>query len=167
MRGEPDSCARAHVADQSFEHHHARAVTDELVRENPKSTLALNVIAPLTRATIELQRGNPAQAIELLRPTLPYEAAPVSSFRLNWIRGQAYLQLKQGAQAAAEFQKIIDHRGWDVTSPLWPLAHLGQARATVLEGQYRKSEADVRRILPVVERRERRSARADRGEEGV
>ena len=36
--------------------------------------------------------------------------------------------------AAAEFQRIIDHRGWDVLSPLWPLAHVGLARAEVLQG---------------------------------
>ena len=72
--------------------------------------------------------------------TILYEAAPASSFRPNWIRGQAYLQLKQGAQAAAEFQKIIDHRGWDVTSPLWPLAHLGLARAAVMQGEAAKAK---------------------------
>ena len=117
----------------------AQSLTDELVRENPKNTLILSVIAPLTRATIELQRGNPAKAIELLQPTIQYEAAAASSFRPNWIRAQAYLQLKQGAQAAAEFQKIIDHRGWDVTSPLWPLAHLGLARAATLQGDTTKA----------------------------
>jgi serine/threonine protein kinase/predicted Zn-dependent protease len=118
----------------------AQTLTSELVRENPQSTLILSVVAPLTRATIELQRGNPAQAIELLQPAIPYEAAPASWFRPNWIRGQAYLQLKQGAQAAAEFQRIIDHRGWDVTSPLWPLAHLGLARAAVLQGDAAKAK---------------------------
>ncbi|MBS1808038.1 MAG: protein kinase [Acidobacteria bacterium] len=117
-----------------------QSLTDELMRENPKNTLILNVIAPLTHATIELQRGNPAKAIELLQPTIQYEAAPASAFRPNWIRGQAYLQLKQGAKAAAEFQKIIDHRGWDVTSPLWPLAHLGLARAAVLQSDATKAK---------------------------
>jgi tetratricopeptide (TPR) repeat protein len=103
--------------------------------------LILSVIAPLTRATIELQRGAPARAIELLQPAIPYEASPISSlFRPNWIRGRAYLQLKQGAEAAAEFQKIIDHRGWDVPSPLWPLAHLGLARAAVFQGDTTKAK---------------------------
>ena len=45
------------------------------------------------------------------------------TFRPTWLRGQAYLQAKNGALAAAEFQRIIEHRGWDVLSPLWPLAH--------------------------------------------
>jgi DNA-binding winged helix-turn-helix (wHTH) protein len=76
---------------------------------------------------------------ELLQPAIPYEAASFSSFRPNWIRGRAYLQLKQGAAAAAEFQKIIDHRGWDAPSPLWPLAHLGLARAAALQGDAARS----------------------------
>lgn len=118
----------------------ATALADELLQKHPQDTMAKFLWRPLTLATIELQRGNPAQAIELLQPAIPYEAAPASSFRPNWIRGQAYLQLKQGAQAAAEFQKIIDHRGWDVTSPLWPLAHLGLARAALLQGDEVKAK---------------------------
>jgi eukaryotic-like serine/threonine-protein kinase len=54
------------------------------------------------------------------------------------MRGQAQLQAKDGALAAAEFQKIIEHRGWDVLSPLWPLAHLGLARAAALQGDAEK-----------------------------
>jgi hypothetical protein len=41
--------------------------------------------------------------------------------------------------AAAEFQRIIDHRGWDVLSPLWPMAHLGLARAAALQGDVPKA----------------------------
>lgn len=117
----------------------AQALTDELVRENPQNTLVLSVVAPLTRATIELQRGHPDKALELLQPTSLYEASAAASLRPNWIRGQAYLQLKRGAVAAAQFQKIIDHRGWDVTSPLWPFAHLGLARAAALQGDAAKA----------------------------
>jgi len=117
----------------------AQSLTDQLVRENPKNSLIRFVWEPLTRATIELQRQAPEKAIQSLQTATQYEASPASSFRINWIRGQAYLQLKKGAEAAAEFQKIIDHRGWDVTSPLWPLAHLGLARAAVLQGDANKA----------------------------
>ena len=51
-----------------------------------------------------------------------------------YTRGQAYLKLRKGAEAAAEFQKILDHRGWDPISYLYPLAHLGLARAAALTG---------------------------------
>jgi len=49
------------------------------------------------------------------------------------------LEAKNGALAASEFQKIIEHRGWDALSPLWPLASLGLARAAALQGDVAKS----------------------------
>ena len=59
-----------------------------------------------------------------------------------YARGLAYLQMKSGRDAAAEFQKIIDHRGLAALTPLYPLSHLGLARAYALAGdlpQARKS----------------------------
>jgi hypothetical protein len=99
-----------------------------------------SVWLPLIRATVELKRGSaagPEKAIQLLQPARQYEAA--TSFRPGWMRGQAHLRAKNGALAASEFQKIIEHRGWDVLSPLWPLAHLGLARAAALQGDVVKS----------------------------
>jgi hypothetical protein len=49
------------------------------------------------------------------------------------------LQLKQVAEAAAEFQKILDHRGYAPLSPLYPLAHLGLARVAALSGDTARS----------------------------
>ena len=99
-----------------------------------------SVWLPLIRATLELKRGSaagPDKAVQLLQPARQYEAAIF--FKPMWVRGQAHLQAKNGARAAAEFQKIIEHRGWDVLSPLWPLAHLGLARAAALQGDVAKS----------------------------
>jgi eukaryotic-like serine/threonine-protein kinase len=56
-----------------------------------------------------LQRGNAAGAIEQLQTTTPYGAA--AEFWPEYLRGEAYLKLKQGTEAAMEFQKILDHRG--------------------------------------------------------
>lgn len=64
---------------------------------------------PQTKAAIELHRGNPAQAIELLETTIPYDG--VGRFWPNYLRGLAYLRLGSAAEAMAEFQKILDHRG--------------------------------------------------------
>ena len=55
------------------------------------------------------------------------------------MRGQAYLQLKKLPEATAEFQKIIAHRGWEPTSMLWSLAHLGLARAAALNNDVAQS----------------------------
>ena len=92
---------------------------------------------PTIRATIELRRNNPAQAIDLFEGTKQYEAA--AKFWPPYVRGQAYLKLGRGAEAAPEFQKILDHRGWDPLSPLYPLAQLGLARAAVLTGDSEKA----------------------------
>ncbi len=109
------------------------ALADELAQKLPEHTLNNGVWLPTIRAAIELKRNQPDKAIQWLETARQYDAAYTIHFRSAWLRAQAYLQLKQGAQAAAEFQKIIDQRGWDVTSPLWPLAHLGLARAAVLQ----------------------------------
>ena len=117
----------------------AQSLSDELAHRLPQDTMHKSVWIPLVSATLELKRGSvagPDKAIQLLQPARQYEAA--LSFRPTWLRGQAYLQAKNGALAAAEFQRIIEHRGWDVLSPLWPLAHLGLARAATLQGDISK-----------------------------
>jgi tetratricopeptide (TPR) repeat protein len=85
---------------------------------------------PQIRAAMEFGRGQPAKAIELLRSVAPYERAfPFAVY----LRGLAFLRLKQGGEAAAEFQKIVDHRGanW---GPMYPLSYLGLARGAALAG---------------------------------
>jgi predicted Zn-dependent protease len=93
---------------------------------------------PVVRAAIALRGARPEQAIELLEPARAYEAG--AQFWPNYLRGRAWLDLRRGAEGAAEFQKIIDHRGWDPTSLVWPLAHLGLARAAALTGDAQKSQ---------------------------
>jgi eukaryotic-like serine/threonine-protein kinase len=110
----------------------AQTITDELIRRFPKDTLLNKVSLPLVQARLELHRGNPAQAIQFLAATKPYERYAL--FEIADLRGQVYLRQQRGADAAAEFQKILDNRGWQTTSPLYPLAHLGLARAAVLQG---------------------------------
>ena len=123
----------------------AQSLADDFSKKFPLDTIHNSVWLPIIHATVELKRGGPEspRAVEFLPPSKQYE--PALSFRPTWIRGLAYLQSKNGALAASEFQKIIDHRGWDIVSPLWPLAHLGQARAAALRGDMataRKSYED-------------------------
>ena len=53
----------------------------------------------------------------------------------QYYRGLAYLALGSAKEAAAQFQKLIDNRGSIATSPYWPLAHLGLARANALQAR--------------------------------
>ena len=64
-----------------------------------------------------MERKNPARSIELLQVAAPYELGMLSRSALNsclypsYVRAEAYLSPQQGPAAAAEFQKILDHRG--------------------------------------------------------
>ena len=92
---------------------------------------------PTIRAEIELNRSNPAKAIELLEPCSPYELG--AGLRPAYVRGRAYLRNGPGGAAATEFQKILDHRNFMRNDVLVPLAHLGLARAYALIGDTVKS----------------------------
>jgi tetratricopeptide (TPR) repeat protein len=110
----------------------AQSFADELVKQYPKDTLINSIWLPVVRAQIELSRGNYPQAIHLLQPASRYENA--SFFWVPYLLGQAYLRQRSGAEAAAEFQKIINHRGIAPAHTLYPLAYLGLARASSLTG---------------------------------
>lgn len=110
----------------------AQNLTGDLAAKTPNDTLWKNVWRPLIEATLDLNRNDARGALDLLQQTDDY--APIGFFNLAWMSGQAYLHLKQGPNAAREFQKIIDHRERNPLSPFWPLAHLGLARASALAG---------------------------------
>jgi tetratricopeptide (TPR) repeat protein len=112
----------------------AEALAADLDKKNPLETYAQKIDIPQIRARMELQRGNGAKAVELLRAAEGIEFGYVGQGVPVYVRGLAYLQQKQGAQAAAEFQKILDHRGALGASPYMALARLGLARASALSG---------------------------------
>jgi tetratricopeptide (TPR) repeat protein len=116
----------------------AEALIAELDAENVANTLIQAVYLPTLRATVDLQRDNPAGTVELLESTATYERAYPG---VPYLRGEAYVAMGDGPAAAREFQKIIEN---PVVAPLWPthsLAHLQIARAHALAGD----EAAARR----------------------
>jgi serine/threonine protein kinase/tetratricopeptide (TPR) repeat protein len=125
----------------------AQSLLDELQKRFPKDTATVGVLVPMTRAAIEMNRGNTTQAIEILRPAGRFELGNVAGFWLTYVRGEIYLRQKAGNEAAADFQKILDHRGIEPTSPLYPLAHLGLARASVLSGDTAKARKEYQDFL--------------------
>jgi tetratricopeptide (TPR) repeat protein len=64
-----------------------------------------------------------------------------------YVRGEAYLATRQGSAAAAEFQKILDHRNLVVSDPIGSLAHLQIGRAWALAGNLEKARAAYRDFL--------------------
>jgi hypothetical protein len=122
----------------------AQQLADELAKESPDDTLLNKADLAVIRATLALQRNQPAQAIAQLESDIPYQfgAGPRSAgYEPFAIRAEAYLRTHDGTNAAAEYQKILDHRGLDPVSPLYSLAHLGLGRAYALQGDNAKAKS--------------------------
>ena len=96
---------------------HAQSLADDLAKRFPQDTVVQSVWLPTIRAQIETGRKNAARSIELLQAAAPYELGMLSGSATNsclypvYVRAEAYLSAQQGRAAAAEFQKILDHRG--------------------------------------------------------
>jgi eukaryotic-like serine/threonine-protein kinase len=123
----------------------AEKMIADLAKENPTDTVLNNAQLAVARAALELQRKQPARAVEALEPARRYELAggpiaPVDFWPL-YLRGEAYLDLHDPAKALVEYQKIADHRGLSPTSPLYVLARLGTARAYAQQGDSNKARA--------------------------
>jgi len=127
----------------------AQALTEELNKRFPEATTVQFNYLPTVRAKVALNRGNPSEALEMLRAALPYELGETTfSGEYTWnglypvfVRGEAYLAAYQGSEAAVEFQKILDHRGIAWNSPIAALAHLQLGRAYVMQGDTAKAGA--------------------------
>ncbi len=128
--------ARAGDASQS------QKLIEQLAREFPTDTLQNSVWLPVARATNLIRANQAGQAIDTLEAAAPYEFGSPPSGALYWpmyVRGEAYLRLRNGAKAATEYQKILDHRGVAPNSPLHTLALLGLGRAYALQGDSTKA----------------------------
>jgi tetratricopeptide (TPR) repeat protein len=110
----------------------AERIVQEVAKDFPLDTLLNSVSIPSVRAIIEIKRHNPARAIALLEVARPYD---LIDYGVMYFRGEAHLQARDGAKAAAEYQKILDHRGIDPLDPVYSLARLGLGRALALQGQ--------------------------------
>jgi eukaryotic-like serine/threonine-protein kinase len=126
---------------------HAQAIADDLSRRFPDDTLLRDVWDPCVTALTALNRKAPEQAITALQTATPYEMGGIPGMFPVYVRGLAYLQAKRGADAAAEFQKIVDHRGISPVDPLHSYAKLGLARAYVMTGDSAKAKAAYQDFL--------------------
>jgi class 3 adenylate cyclase/tetratricopeptide (TPR) repeat protein len=136
------------------------AMANDLAKRFPLDTLINSYWLPTIRAAIALKSNNSSHgagakaALDLLDAAAPYElGAPASwpegngSLYPVFVRGQAYLQLDRGKEAAAEFQKFLDHRGVVTNCPLGALARLNLARALALEGEMPKARTAYQDFL--------------------
>lgn len=133
---------------------HAQGLANDLQKRFPEDTVVRFNYLPTLRAQIELAvPKNGTRAVQALAPTLPYELGVPGSvtFWTNlypvYVRGEAYLSAGQGAQAAGEFQKILDWPGVVVNEPIGALAYLGLARGYALQGDTAKARAAYQDFL--------------------
>ena len=132
----------------------AKQMADDLAERFPLNTVINHYWLPAIYASIEIKRGNPAKAIDLLQAAQPYElGSPLPQFEVGgslypvYLRGLAYLSLQKGAEAAAEFRKFLDHRGVAVNCPLSALARLQLGRAYVLSGDSIKARGSYQEFF--------------------
>jgi DNA-binding winged helix-turn-helix (wHTH) protein len=115
----------------------AGKLADEVSAERPEDTLVQHYFIPTIRAAIKLRQHDPAAAIDLLRGTAKYDLAFTGLWDYMYpayIRGLAYLELGDGQSAAAQFQKLIDNRGFTVRHVIGPLAWLQLGRGQKMMG---------------------------------
>jgi tetratricopeptide (TPR) repeat protein len=133
----------------------SQTLANDLESRFPEDTSVRFSYLPALRALLALNHSDPAKAIELLQIAVPYELGEprpsiqglFGTFYPIYVRGEAYLAARQGAEAAAEFQKILDHRGIVVSDPIGALARLQLGRALVLSGDMIKAKTAYQAFL--------------------
>ena len=133
----------------------AQTLANDLDERFGEDTSVRFAYLPDIRALVALNRRSPSTALDLLESAAPYELGqPRSSIHGYfgalypiYARGLAYLSAHQGAQAAVEFQRILDHRGIVVSDPIGALARLQLSRAFVLAGDKAKARSAYQDFL--------------------
>jgi eukaryotic-like serine/threonine-protein kinase len=130
----------------------AEKLAIELEKAYPPDSLIRSYWVSSIYASLELSRNNPAQAVGLLQAASNVELSteflfPGATMYPAYVRGLAYLALRQGSEAAAEFQRILEHRGLVANCPLGALARLGLARAYALQRDESKAYAAYQDFL--------------------
>ncbi len=119
----------------------AETIISALGRRFPNDTILHQVATSAVLALGAMNRKMPEKAIAQLEVARPYELGNNQGLFPLYVRGLAYLQAKRGPEAAAEFQRIVDHRGIAATVPEHSLAKLGLGRAWAVAGDPAKARA--------------------------
>ena len=131
-----------------------KELANDLNKRFPEDTIVQFNYLPTLRARLALNKGNASEAVENLRVAAPYELGVSTNGPFNWsamypvfVRGEAFLAARQRNEAAPQFQKILDYPGVVVNQPIAALAHLGLARAYLLQGDTAKAKAAYQDFL--------------------
>jgi tetratricopeptide (TPR) repeat protein len=143
-------CLAALVLARAGDTTQPQKLAERLNKDFSHNTIVQGYWLPSIRAAIELHANNFTKTIEILHDAEPYEYGQTSILAMMYpvyVRGQAYLLAGHGREAAAEFEKMIEHPGLLLNSPLGALARLGLARAYALQGDTAKARAAYKDFL--------------------
>ena len=139
----------------------AHKIEADLEKRYPEDTSVQFSYLPALRALEALNQGDPAKALEMTQAAAPYDlAVPGTAFYTGaffgalypvYVRGLAYSRMGRHREAAAEFQKILDHPGIMLNDPIGPMARLQLARALSASGDRAKSAAVYKDLLAALE----------------
>ena len=128
----------------------AQRLAAGLEKRFPEDTAVQFEYLPTLHALFALAHGAPPDAISRLQKAAPYDFAMPGTaffgFRMfgglypSYVRGQAFLSAGRGEEAAAEFQKVLSHRGIVLADPVGALAHLQLGRAYKVSGDIVKAK---------------------------
>jgi tetratricopeptide (TPR) repeat protein len=133
----------------------SRALADDLEKNFPEDTSVQYMYLPTLRALFSLNADDAAAAIQSLQTASRFDLA-LGGVGFNgffgalypiYVRGEAYLAAHQPANAAAEFQRIIDHRSIVLVDPMDAMARLQLARALALSGDTVKAKGAYQNLL--------------------
>jgi tetratricopeptide (TPR) repeat protein len=136
----------------------AHEIAEDLERQYPEDTSVQFSYLPAVKALDLLNRGDAVKALELTQVATPYDlAVPGTAYFTGasffgalypvYLRGLAYSRMGRDGEAAAEFQKILDHPGMMLSDPMGPMARLQLARALSASGDRVKSTTVYKDLL--------------------
>jgi serine/threonine protein kinase len=131
----------------------AKALTEDLSKTYPTNTMLKLYWLPTINAAVELEKGDSSRAFLELEAAAPYELGGAGTY-INYVypayvRGQAYLQAHNGPAAAAEFLKLLEHRGIVGNFVTGALAHLQIGRAYAMAGDTAKAKAAYQEFFTI------------------
>jgi len=115
----------------------AQKAADTLRREFPSHTLLQRYYLPVIEGAVKLESNDPAGAIEALRPAAKYELTAwpaLPPLYSAYLAGLAFLRVRDGQSATAEFHKVLAHPGLVGRWAIGAMARLQLARAEHLSG---------------------------------
>jgi ATP/maltotriose-dependent transcriptional regulator MalT len=145
LENSPDvAILSAEIAALAGNEAQARHWMEDVSRRRPLDTRFQTMLIPVVQAILFMNHGEAAKAIDVLKAGEPYDKGTTD---IHFTRGRAYLLNHQPAQAAQEFQAVLNLRGAYIGDPLMGLAQLYLARAYAQQNDGAKARAAYQDFL--------------------